>query len=248
MEDQIIVAVSGQPELYDSTNYYYRDKYRKDLAWRRVSEETGVAEDVCRKKWQGLRDTYLKERRTELEKRRSGAAAGAGKKWRFSAVLSFLDPFVAPRPTTSNMGQVEEMAEDLPAPPPEEETSETEDTNGDDTEERSTTSEAPAASSVSDSAPSSSAAAQPPVGRRRRTVRPREEPSEVERELLEALRNRPPPPPPRVYSSMQHFLLGLAPSLERLPLEKQELIKLKLMQMIFEHSTVLLNLNHVDPG
>ncbi|MED6266182.1 hypothetical protein CHARACLAT_033161 [Characodon lateralis] len=190
MEDKIIVAVCGKPELYDSTNYYYRDKYRKDLAWRRVSEETGVAEDVCQKKWKGLRDTYLKERRKELEKRRSGAAAGAGKKWRFSAVLSFLDPFVAPRPTTSNMGQVEEMAEDLPAPPPEEDTSETEDTYGEDTEERSTPSEAPAASSVSDSAPSSYAAAQPPVGRRR-TVRPREEPSEVEQELLEALRNRP---------------------------------------------------------
>ncbi|XP_047205342.1 myosin-1-like [Girardinichthys multiradiatus] len=122
-------------------------------------------------------------------------------------------------------------------------------TNGEDTEERSTPSEAPAASSVPDSAPSSSAAAQPPVGRRRRrTVRPREEPSEVQRELLEALRNRPPPPPPpRVYSSMEHFLLGLAPSLERLSLEKQELIKLKLMRMIFEHSTVGLNLDHVDP-
>ncbi|KAK5603198.1 hypothetical protein CRENBAI_012927 [Crenichthys baileyi] len=152
-------------------------------------------EDVCRKKWKGLRYTYLKERRKELEKR-SGAAAGAAKKWRFSAVLSFLNPFVAPRPTTSNMGQVEEMAEDLPAPPPEENTSETEDTNDDDTEERSTPSEAPAASSASDSACSSSAAAQPP------------EPSEAERALLEALQNRPPPPPPpRVYSSMEHFIL-----------------------------------------
>ncbi|MEQ2312229.1 hypothetical protein AMECASPLE_028711 [Ameca splendens] len=166
MEDQIIVAECGKPELYDSTNYFYRDKYRKDLAWRRVNEETGVADrlhrpkkiegkpacrrlPLSRKKWKGLRDMYLKERRKELEKR-SGDVAGAAKKLRFSAVLSFLDPFVAPRPTTSNMGQVEEMAEDLPAPPPEEETSETEDTNGEDTEERSTPSEAPAASSVSD--------------------------------------------------------------------------------------------------
>ncbi|MED6236102.1 hypothetical protein ATANTOWER_004498 [Ataeniobius toweri] len=33
MEDQIIVAVCGKPELYDSTNYFYQDKYRKDLAW-----------------------------------------------------------------------------------------------------------------------------------------------------------------------------------------------------------------------
>ncbi|KAK5613803.1 hypothetical protein CRENBAI_015986 [Crenichthys baileyi] len=103
------------------------NKYRKDLVWRRVSEETGVAEDVCRKKWKGLRDTYLKERRKELEKR-CGAAAGVAKKWRFSAILSFLDPVVAPRPTPSNMGKVDKMAEDLPAPPPEEETLETEGT------------------------------------------------------------------------------------------------------------------------
>ncbi|MED6243569.1 hypothetical protein ATANTOWER_022544 [Ataeniobius toweri] len=49
MEDQIIVAVCGKPELYDSTNYFYRDKYRKDRAWRRVSEETGVAD-----RWTGV--------------------------------------------------------------------------------------------------------------------------------------------------------------------------------------------------
>ncbi|MED6290963.1 hypothetical protein CHARACLAT_018779 [Characodon lateralis] len=51
MEDKIIVAVCGKPELYDSTNYFYQDKYRKDLAWRRVSEETGVAEGkpACRR-------------------------------------------------------------------------------------------------------------------------------------------------------------------------------------------------------
>ncbi|MED6269323.1 hypothetical protein CHARACLAT_031889 [Characodon lateralis] len=49
MEDQIIVAVCGKPELYDSTNYFYRDKYRKDLAWRRVSEEPGVAD-----RWTGV--------------------------------------------------------------------------------------------------------------------------------------------------------------------------------------------------
>ncbi|MED6274975.1 hypothetical protein CHARACLAT_021732 [Characodon lateralis] len=85
----------------------------------------------------------------------------------------------------------------------------------------------------------------PPVGR---TVRPREEPSEVERSLLEALQNQPPPPPrPQVRRSMEHFLLGLAPSLERLPLDKQEFIKFKLMKMIFDHSTVVLNLDHVDP-
>ena len=55
------------------------------------------------KKWKGLRDTYLKKKR-EGEKR-SGSARGTLKKWRFSAVLSFLDPFTAPRETSGNMGQ-----------------------------------------------------------------------------------------------------------------------------------------------
>ncbi len=47
-------------------------------------------------------DTYLKERRKETEKR-SGSAAGSGKKWKYSAVLSFLNPFVSPWETRGNM-------------------------------------------------------------------------------------------------------------------------------------------------
>ncbi|XP_078022961.1 uncharacterized protein LOC144462704 [Epinephelus lanceolatus] len=63
--------------------------------------------DVCRRKWKSLRDTYLKERKKETEKK-SGATAGTGKKWKYFAALSFLDPFVAPRETSGNMGRVEE--------------------------------------------------------------------------------------------------------------------------------------------
>ena len=62
-----------------------------------------MSEDECRRKWKGLRDTYLRERRKEAGKR-SGSAAGPFKKWRYSAILSFLDPFVTPRETSSNMG------------------------------------------------------------------------------------------------------------------------------------------------
>ena len=50
-----------------------------------------------------MRDTYVKERKREKEEKRSGSAAGTNKKWRYSAVLSFIDPFVTPRKTTSNM-------------------------------------------------------------------------------------------------------------------------------------------------
>ena len=62
-----------------------------------------VSEEVCRRKWKGLRDTYIKERRKEAGS--SGSAAGSGKRWKYSAVLSFLDPFVTPRETSGNMGR-----------------------------------------------------------------------------------------------------------------------------------------------
>ncbi len=65
------------------------------------------SEEVCRKKWKCLRDTYIKERRKDTEKR-SGSAAGSGKKWKYSAVLSFLDPFVSPRETSGNMERGDE--------------------------------------------------------------------------------------------------------------------------------------------
>ncbi|XP_034540614.1 transcription factor Adf-1-like [Notolabrus celidotus] len=111
MEERLIVAVCCYPELYDTSSYFYQNRNKKEHAWRNVSEEVGLSEEQCRKKWKSLRDTYLKERRKDTE-RRSGSAAGAAKKWKYSVVLSFLDPFVTPKETSGNMAQgVEDTAE-----------------------------------------------------------------------------------------------------------------------------------------
>ena len=60
--------------------------------------------DACRWRWKSLRDRYMREKRREKEEgKRSGSAARTGKKWKFFAVLSFLDPFVTPRETSSNL-------------------------------------------------------------------------------------------------------------------------------------------------
>uniref|UniRef100_A0A671YJ80 MADF domain-containing protein n=1 Tax=Sparus aurata TaxID=8175 RepID=A0A671YJ80_SPAAU len=103
LAEKLIVAVCGHPVLYDTTAVFYRNRYKKEEAWVKVAEEVGLPVEVCRKKWKGLRDTYLKKKR-EGEKR-SGSAGGNLRKWRFSAVLSFLDPFTTPRETSGNMGQ-----------------------------------------------------------------------------------------------------------------------------------------------
>ncbi len=42
MEEKIILVVCEHPELYDTASYLYRDRNRKELAWRKVSEEVGL--------------------------------------------------------------------------------------------------------------------------------------------------------------------------------------------------------------
>ncbi|CAL8326841.1 unnamed protein product [Arctogadus glacialis] len=110
MEDALIVAVCGQSVLYDTTLVSYRDRIKKEQAWVVVGQETGMPVDVCRRKWKSLRDRYMREKRREKEEgKRSGSAARTVKKWKFFAVLSFLDPFVTPRETSSNLPRCAEI-------------------------------------------------------------------------------------------------------------------------------------------
>ncbi|TNN58110.1 hypothetical protein EYF80_031633 [Liparis tanakae] len=51
------------------------------------------------------RDTYQREKKRESSEKRSGSAAQSSKKWKYSAVLSFLDPCITPRETSGNMGR-----------------------------------------------------------------------------------------------------------------------------------------------
>ncbi|TNN55732.1 hypothetical protein EYF80_034032 [Liparis tanakae] len=61
-----------------------------------------MAEEICRRKW---RDTYQREKKRESSEKRSGSAAQSTKKWKYSAVLSFLDPCITLRETSGNMGR-----------------------------------------------------------------------------------------------------------------------------------------------
>ncbi|KTF86360.1 hypothetical protein cypCar_00026296 [Cyprinus carpio] len=162
-------------------------------AFRVKHEDTEEqTEDVCRKKWKSLRDTYLKEKRKEMEKR-SGSAAGSVKKCKYSQILGFLDPFVTPRKTTSNMVGVEAQA--------------------------NRGGEAPGV--------------------------PVMVLSEVEQTLLELLRGPPAPPPPP--SADEHFFLSLLPFLQSMPSHTKEIIKFQMYKLAMENSTVVLNLEQLDP-
>uniref|UniRef100_A0A667X0S8 MADF domain-containing protein n=1 Tax=Myripristis murdjan TaxID=586833 RepID=A0A667X0S8_9TELE len=108
MEEKLITVVSGFPELYDPSLLLYRDKNKKNDAWRKVGDFVccfSVADD-CKKKWKNLRDTYRRERKKERESCRSGAEASTHRPWRYSQIMGFLNPFLEDRATSSNYPSV----------------------------------------------------------------------------------------------------------------------------------------------
>ncbi|CAL8301584.1 unnamed protein product [Boreogadus saida] len=50
----------------------------------------------------------MREKKGDKDSKKSGSAARTAKKWKFFVVLSFLDPFVTPRETSSNLPRVAE--------------------------------------------------------------------------------------------------------------------------------------------
>ena len=48
MEDKLIVAVTAHPVLYDTSCLLYRDRYKKEQAWNKVSEVAGLPGKFCK--------------------------------------------------------------------------------------------------------------------------------------------------------------------------------------------------------
>ncbi|XP_039981054.1 uncharacterized protein LOC120788883 isoform X3 [Xiphias gladius] len=102
MEYKLIMAVSGFPSLYDTNSLTYRDLNMRSDAWRQVAEIVGVPESECRRKWKTLRDQHRRERQREKERRESGIGLFNYRPWRYSSILSFLNPFIDARAAGTN--------------------------------------------------------------------------------------------------------------------------------------------------
>ncbi|XP_063048485.1 uncharacterized protein LOC134442106 [Engraulis encrasicolus] len=217
MEEKLVLAVTGYPELYDLSDKKYSNKNAKQAAWSRVSFAVERPVTECQRKWKYLRDEYLKQRRLEKE-RRSGAEGGPRKRWKYMHILSFLEPHVRERETSSNFEASQPLADT-------------------DIEE-----ECPSASASSSEAtlpppsPPLSLPPQPapqstnnrPSSKPRKRQADQEPLSEYQQRLLAAVSGAD------RSDEDEHFFLGLVPQMKRLPPMKRASTKMKIMQLMFE--------------
>ncbi|XP_028292528.1 uncharacterized protein LOC114455468 isoform X2 [Gouania willdenowi] len=172
MDDKLIVAVCDHPELYNTASYWYRDRTKKDLAWRTIGEAVGLAE--------------VNNEGEEAEGEGEGEDAGGA--------------------------DVEAGGADGGA---------------------AAVARVPANAAAASPAGSSAAK---PSGRRAKK-RPSQGPSEMDLVIMEALR-RPPPSPPPPMSADEMFLKSLLPTLQRVPPENREFVKLQMYKVLVDNLPV----------
>lgn len=103
--EALIEAVRQHPCLWDNRIKEYKNRNRKEKAWKTVSGEVNAEPDCCRKDWKSLRDRYVRERRTLQKNSRSGAAASKTPTWALYDTLAFLKDTVQHRSTSGNFSK-----------------------------------------------------------------------------------------------------------------------------------------------
>lgn len=96
MDDlRVILEVQRHRILYDPSNPFYKDNYRKEQAWSEVAAALRADPADCKSRWRILRDSYVKHLKKVSVS--NGPPGGAQRDWKFSTNMSFIMPFVQNR-------------------------------------------------------------------------------------------------------------------------------------------------------
>ncbi|XP_017487525.1 PREDICTED: uncharacterized protein LOC108380809 [Rhagoletis zephyria] len=113
-DEKLIDLVRSKEILYNKTMTGYRLSDRKVAAWTEIARELGKTGDQCNKRWISLHERYSRELRKMDAP--SGSGATTQVYWPLMDSLSFLKPFVKPRPTRCTFNVLEESSSSLPSP------------------------------------------------------------------------------------------------------------------------------------
>ncbi|XP_056451682.1 transcription factor Adf-1-like [Gadus chalcogrammus] len=241
-DESLITAVSECPVLYDLTLKAYHDLTKRNQAWRDISSMLGVTAEVSRKKWKYLRDKYLRERKAERDRKKSGAGATSFKRWKYMAIMGFLELHVKERVSSSNMEQGDysrqEIAPEILAllapsmSPQREVVAQSE-------EEISPPSPSLSESAVDTSPPSPPTTSTvtlvtplrpvPPPPRRRQLEQPL---SAFQKSILSSIQKEK--ENTMAVDKDEHFMLSLVPSLRRLSNQKRAQARMRMQQVLYD--------------
>uniref|UniRef100_A0A8C7MNQ7 MADF domain-containing protein n=1 Tax=Oncorhynchus kisutch TaxID=8019 RepID=A0A8C7MNQ7_ONCKI len=80
--------------LYNIIFNSYKDSQRKARARRAVTLQVEMPVDDCQKKWKNPRDTLVRFKQAEEQRKASGEPDSYKKNWMHSRRMSFLTPFI----------------------------------------------------------------------------------------------------------------------------------------------------------
>ncbi|CAL8377998.1 uncharacterized protein LOC115530030 isoform X2 [Gadus morhua] len=93
--------------------------------------------------------------------------------------------------------------------------------------------------------PEAGPAPRPQSGTKRKRARVPEGNTNIQTAILQALQRQNAVPTPTPLSGIEHFLMGLVPSLERMPPEVLEYVQFQIRKVIFDNTNFTLNLEPV---
>ncbi|KAM0728579.1 hypothetical protein ACS0PU_004834 [Formica fusca] len=105
--EKLIELVRQHVELYDLSHSKYLDGNHKEKIWKSISQELDQPVNICKTRWNNIRDNYRKSLKKRVTTR--GQSAIKINKYKYEDQLSFLSSFLKERDTVSNVtsGHVE---------------------------------------------------------------------------------------------------------------------------------------------
>ncbi|XP_059052087.1 transcription factor Adf-1-like [Achroia grisella] len=100
--DDLIEIVRQYKVIYDTKCKQYKDNSIRTAVWEEIGEKLKQPPEKCKDDWNKLRNAYINALKRRKNKK-SGQAAVLVTPWKYEEQMSFLQPFIKSRPSTTNI-------------------------------------------------------------------------------------------------------------------------------------------------
>ena len=101
-EERLAEQVRQYRHLYHPATKDHRQQQVSRNSWREIGQTLNIDPEECKKKWNALRDRFVKARK-RMKSKKSGDAGGYNTVPKLFIQLQWLDDSIKHRKTTSNM-------------------------------------------------------------------------------------------------------------------------------------------------